>query len=576
MRKLANIALPLIGLALLFSATWGGRTRAEDDAGYSVLIDDPDDRQRIGFCVSQQRGPITDYDVSGLQAGWYYDYRFRANPDRPHGMEYVQIISTKGYEFPPTENFWGVLRAAVLANPGSMWMIGNEPDCVDQDNNTPVVYARRFHDVREFIVGLDPTAQIANGGIVQPTLLRLLWLDTVIEEYQDLFDVNMVDHVDVWNIHNQILHEERNRYGCGIPPGFPEINEGANYVEQDSDNLQIFREHVRVFRRWMKDHGQQDKPLIISEYGVLMALEYGFPADRVNDFMTASFIYLLNATDPDLGCPSDGNRLVQRWAWFSLNESPWNADPDPEFQYWGFNGALFDWQPATYPGELTKHGEHWIELMDSWPLPSPTPITTPAPLIFRREVEDGTLYEPMAEGYDEFASSCYYVKVPPGHGGGSVYVSLYAREPGSYIIWARVLAPEWGQNHFRVVVDRDPAYSFEWELPVGGWTWDMVSEVGGADPKIFNFIKAGWHVFRFYVTDNGGRLDALEFMKTGTAPEYYLQPCVEPTLAATPTVTSTPEGTPTATITLMPTVSPTLTPTPWGVTFRLLLPSLVK
>ena len=328
-----------------------------------------------------------------------------------------------------------------------------------------------------------------------------------------------------------------------------------------------------VFRRWMKDHGQQNKPLIISEYGVLMALGYGFPADRVNDFMTASLTYLLNATDPDLGYPSDGNRLVQRWAWFSLNECPYDADP--EYPAWGFNGALFDWQPATYPGEITKHGEHWVELMNSWPLPSPTPSTTPAPRIFRREVEDGTVYEPMAEGYDESASSCNYVKVPPGQGGGSVHISLYAREAGDYIIWAHVLAPKWGQNHFRVVVDRSSASAFEWSLPVGGWTWDVISVVNGADPKVFSLTE-GWHDFRFYVTDNGGRLDALEFMTASTLPEYYLRPCVEPTIDVTPTVTSTPEGTPTATVTLMPTGSPSPTPTPWGVTFRLLLPCLVK
>ena len=289
--------------------------------------------------------------------------------------------------------------------------------------------------------------------------------------------------------------------------------------------------------------------------------------------MSDSFIYLLNATDPELGCPSDGNRLVQRWARFSLNECPWDADP--EYPAWGFDGALFDWQPTAYPGEIKKHGEHWVKLMNSWPVPSVTSSTTPAPLMFRREVEDGTLYEPMAKGYDEAASSCHYVKVSQGQGGGSVYISLYALEAGDYIIWARVLAPEWGQNHFRVVEDRDPATAFEWTLPVGGWTWDVVSGVGGADLKVFNLTE-GWHDFCFYVTDNGGRIDVLEFMTMSTSPEYYLQPCVEPTPEATPTVTSTPEGTPTATITLMPTVSPTLTPIPWGATFRLLLPCLVK
>ena len=115
MRKFVNIALPLIVLVLLLNVAWDGRTRAEDTSGSGVLTDDPDDRQRIGFCVSLQRGDITDYDVSDLQAGWYYDYAFHTNPDRPHGMEYVQMISTKGQEFPSSENFWaGKLFLVIL------------------------------------------------------------------------------------------------------------------------------------------------------------------------------------------------------------------------------------------------------------------------------------------------------------------------------------------------------------------------------------------------------------------------------------------------------------------------------
>ena len=31
-------------------------------------------------------------------------------------------------------------------------------------------------------------------------------------------------------------------------------------------------------RQWMADHGQRDKPLWITEYGILMPEEYGFDA----------------------------------------------------------------------------------------------------------------------------------------------------------------------------------------------------------------------------------------------------------------------------------------------------------
>lgn len=527
-RRVAIVALLLVSLILVMTVLWNGRSRAENaiDGGAvrgGQLLVDPGDRWRIGFNVASYRGLITDYDVSDLRAGWYCDYTFQASPARPFGMEYVQMVRTGGHPFTPSAGWWASLQNAVVANPGSLWLIGNEPDCIDQDNTLPTEYAQRFHDIRQFIKDRDSTARIANGGIVQPTPLRLQWLDMVLQAYQSTYGVAMTEHVDVWNMHNQILHEERGGYGCGIPPGILD-NHGADYTVQDSDNLEIFMDHVRTFRQWMKDHGQQDKPLIISEYGVLMPLEYGFTADRVNDFMTSSFTYLLYATDPGLGDPSDGNRMVQQWCWFSLNECPWNADPT--HPGWGFNGALFDWE-SEYPGEMTSHGEHWVELMQMIPFPSPTPSTTPAPAVFRREVEDGTLYEPLVAEYDETSSRCYYVRTPPGEGGGSVAVSLYARESGSYVVWARVLAPDGAHNRFNVRVDDTPV--FAWDLPAGqGWVWDRISEAGGADPVVFNVSK-GWHYFRFATAENEACIDVLEFMTTSTTPDKYTQPCATPT-----------------------------------------------
>jgi len=524
-RRVAIIALLLTSLILVMTVPWNRGTRAENaiDGGAvrgGQLLVDPGDRWRIGFNVASYRGLITDYDLSDLRAGWYCDYAFQASPARPFGMEYVQMVRTK---VPPNAGLWASLGNAVVANPGSLWLIGNEPDCIDQDSLLPSQYAERFHDIREFIKTLDPTARIANGGIVQPTPLRLQWLDLVLQEYETTYGIAMTEHVDVWNIHTQILHEERGGYGCGIPPGIPD-DFGADYKVQDSDNLDIFIDLIRVFRQWMKDHGQQNKPLIISEYGVLMPLEYGFTADRVNDFMTNSFTYLLHATDPGLGDPSDGNRMVQQWCWFSLNECPWNADPT--HPGWGFNGALFDWE-SEYPGEITSHGEHWVELMQMQPFPTPTPSTTPAPAVFRREVEDGTLYAPLVAEHDETSSRCYYVRTPPGEGGGSVAVSLYARESGNYVVWARVLAPDGAHNRFNVRVDDMPV--FAWDLPAGqGWVWDRVSEAGGVDPVVFNLTE-GWHYFRFATAENEACIDVLEFMTTSTTPDKYTQPCATPT-----------------------------------------------
>ena len=93
----------------------------------------------------------------------------------------------------------------VDSHPGSLWLVGNEPDCIWQDNVLPGDYAHVYHQIYTAIKGRDPTALVSPGGIVQPTPLRLQWLDRVLPEYRDVNGVQMP--VDVWNIHNAILRE---------------------------------------------------------------------------------------------------------------------------------------------------------------------------------------------------------------------------------------------------------------------------------------------------------------------------------------------------------------------------------
>ena len=82
--------------------------------------------------------------------------------------------------------------------------------------------------------------------------------------------------------------------------------------------MEIFRQQIVAFRRWMAEMGQQDKPLIVTEYGILMPASYGFPPDAVANFMIETFDFFLTARDPDLGYPADDNRLVQAFNWFSI------------------------------------------------------------------------------------------------------------------------------------------------------------------------------------------------------------------------------------------------------------------
>jgi hypothetical protein len=289
--------------------------------------------ERFGFC--RVRGSLTNYAVEQLHAGWYVDFTSRPAPPRPAGVEYAQTVRVKAAMY-NSAAITATLGPVADANPGSLWLIGNEPDRRgDQDDRMPAEYAAIYHDLYTFLKGRDPTCRVAIGGVVQPTPLRLKYLDMVLEAYRNRYGGMMP--VDVWNVHGFILREDWT-WGAGLPPGTDAYQDlGMLYEVQDNDNIEIFRRQIRAFRQWMADHGERDKPLIVSEYGVLMPPDYGFDQERVRQFMAATFDFFLTTTDDRTGYPADGNRLVQRWSWYSLDDRVYTPETGI-----GFNGNLFD------------------------------------------------------------------------------------------------------------------------------------------------------------------------------------------------------------------------------------------
>ncbi len=297
------------------------------------------------------------------RAGWTLDFSAHA-PVPGVVAEYAQILRVKqnkngctyldGYSITPALTEDG-LGAVIRAAPGSLWLVGNEPDrgpdpgqCQygAQDDTFPEVYAHAYHDTYAFIKQRDPTARVAIAGLVQVTPGRLQYLDKVWAEYVRKYGGPMP--VDVWNMHLYILSEAQPN---GQPNGIANIALGTDaslakresggdpklcadpmvYCFAEHDNMAIFDQQIRAMRSWMKNHGQQNKPLILSEYSILWPYvidpgggcylqdENGncFTPQRANQFMTNTFNYFETATDPALGYPLDGNRLVQRWMWFS-------------------------------------------------------------------------------------------------------------------------------------------------------------------------------------------------------------------------------------------------------------------
>lgn len=336
-------------------------------------------QQRMGINVAREAGKeITDYPVTALGAGWYLDYTWHDRPAHPPtsappgAMIYMPMVRPQRFVSPRGTETEGEIVAGILAgrlhsalataianNPGSTWLLGNEPDNPDQDRQHPDDYAIFYHTAYHLIKALDPTAQIAMAGVTQVTPLRLRYLEAVLAHYQSRFETALP--VDVWTIHAYILPEEGEgerasveTWGIGVPPGVEAYaGEALRFTQDQHDDLHLFAAQIIGFRAWLAAHGYRETPLYVTEYGALLSPHHGFDEERLRRFFLGSTAYLQQARDAATGYPPDGHRLVQRWAWFSLNFYAFDPDPANARGLEGLNGNLFD----HGSGAITPLGE---------------------------------------------------------------------------------------------------------------------------------------------------------------------------------------------------------------------------
>lgn len=316
--------------------------------------------------------------VDDLGSGMFLDFRYdtlkylRDNPTS-NGAQYLPLITVKEdkdsngnylgtYSSYPTlvadePNNDATLRYWLRRYPGLLWNIGNEiergPDpgqtSSTQGDTHAEVYAQAYKEIRDFILRYDPTARTAFAALVEVTPLRLVYLDRAWQAHIDLY--GHAPEVDAWAMHLYILPEATpsgNPNGiANIPLGTMDMihlakrESGGNpnlcplddvYCYAEHDDMGVFIEQITDMRVWMKQHGQQNKPLLLTEYSILYPYEvdgdscfvqdeYGncFVPERVQAFMDATLDYLDSAADLNLGYPLDGGRLVQQWVWFSVN-----------------------------------------------------------------------------------------------------------------------------------------------------------------------------------------------------------------------------------------------------------------
>lgn len=235
---------------------------------------------------------------------WYYDYHFATTSATGHQRLFM-------IRFQPLDQ---TLEAVIRANPGAWWAVGNEPNDPHQDDLSPEAYAARFHEVAEFIRRADPSCQILPAGLANADWR---WAREFREAYRRRYGRYPV--VAGWNIHNYLLE-----------PGI------------DPYDVAEFKRRIVAFRHWMLEIGEEQKPLFLTEFGVL----YGAgccdrpvdPPERTVAFMRETVQWLATTS------------YVQHWAWFILN----NAGE--------FNGGL-------YEEGLTLYGQAYRDLVQQYAAP---------------------------------------------------------------------------------------------------------------------------------------------------------------------------------------------------------------
>ena len=317
----------------------------------------------------------TAWVIPDTGAGIFYKFNHPEwfGPMPENNAELIHMIRTKQKKTEDGEYlpYWYTnvpldenLADLIRNNPGDIWIVGNEiergpnpgdlnPKNLATDDIYAEVYVEAYHDVYNFIKSNDPLARVANAGLIQITPMRLQYLDIMWDAYKQKYGEPMP--VDVWTIHAYVLPElDKNGQpnniasaALGTNPALGKRASGGDkslcpntdvYCLAEHDDLSIFKDQIVAMRQWMKARGQQEKPLIVTEYGTLYAYypnngscslkdEFGncFTNERVSQFMLDTFDYFNTAKDPELGYALDNYKLVQQWIWFSTKSSNGNS-----------------------------------------------------------------------------------------------------------------------------------------------------------------------------------------------------------------------------------------------------------
>jgi hypothetical protein len=224
-------------------------------------------------------------------------------------------------------------------------------------------------------------------------------------------------------------------------------------------NFSLFQQQIRSFRAWMSENGYRNVPLYITEHGVLMPDGYGygpFSPGEVSEYMRRTFDFMIDSVDSTLGYPSDDNRLVQNFSWYSVNDKIKLVDG----RFEGFNGYLFD---PDLGNQRSPMGNAYVDyaaqvtsqtdlLIANIGLDPALPLVSNGPVTITIQVKVGNagntsshkdfglrLYNGDPNAGGQMLSGAEFAGASAGCGSSRVYTYVWPNvQPGEYDIFAVV------------------------------------------------------------------------------------------------------------------------------------------
>jgi hypothetical protein len=241
--------------------------------------------------------PATAEQLDAIGPVWYMDYRW--NTATLEGHERLYVIRCWEVRLDR-----GAISSAMQASGSSWWSLGNEPNDPNQDNVSADEYAELYHTFEGWAKEA-PRCRIVPAGIGNADWM---WAEAFREAFHQKY--GRYPRVDAWNIHNYMLEAHLDPY-----------------------DVELFQRRIVAFRRWMESIGDGDKPLFLTEFGVL----YGSgccgrpidPREKIHSFMRDTVRWLLDSD------------MVDFWAWFVTYSDVYNGSLLTEAGELGDLGATY-------------------------------------------------------------------------------------------------------------------------------------------------------------------------------------------------------------------------------------------